>query len=118
MPVTKVRYSSSSVIFGILKPVSLVRTPLNQIIGFLELALEANLDDETRHNLGHAHTASKVLIIFIRIPFLLHDFVFLEFALHHQRLIGLDPPRIRSSHPVQRHLRPSRPHIRILCSIC
>ncbi|KAG8926385.1 Light-sensor Protein kinase [Tulasnella sp. 408] len=42
-----------------------VRTPLNQIIGFLELALEANLDDETRHNLGHAHTASKSLLFTI-----------------------------------------------------
>lgn len=42
-----------------------VRTPLNQIIGFLELALEANLDDETRNNLGHAHTASKSLLFTI-----------------------------------------------------
>ncbi|KAG8929351.1 Light-sensor Protein kinase, partial [Tulasnella sp. 417] len=42
-----------------------VRTPLNQIIGFLELALEANLDDETRHNLSHAHTASKSLLFTI-----------------------------------------------------
>ncbi|KAG9043589.1 Light-sensor Protein kinase [Tulasnella sp. UAMH 9824] len=42
-----------------------VRTPLNQIIGFLELALEANLDDDTRHNLAHAHTASKSLLFTI-----------------------------------------------------
>ncbi|KAG9018802.1 Light-sensor Protein kinase [Tulasnella sp. 427] len=42
-----------------------VRTPLNQIIGFLELALESNLDDETRNNLAHAHTASKSLLFTI-----------------------------------------------------
>ncbi|KAG8905480.1 Light-sensor Protein kinase [Tulasnella sp. 403] len=42
-----------------------VRTPLNQIIGFLELALEGNLDDETRSNLIQTHTASKSLLFTI-----------------------------------------------------
>lgn len=39
---------------------SLVRTPLNQIIGFLELALEGNLEEELRANLLVTHKASKV----------------------------------------------------------
>ncbi|KAG8886222.1 Light-sensor Protein kinase [Tulasnella sp. 331] len=38
---------------------SAVRTPLNQIIGYLELALEGELDDETRTNLQTTHKASK-----------------------------------------------------------
>lgn len=80
-----------------------VRTPLNQIIGFLELALEANLDDETRNNLGHAHTASKVITMSPSVSRLSHTIVS-ELALHDQRSTRFDTPRIRSPYPVQRHL--------------
>ncbi|KAG9003263.1 Light-sensor Protein kinase [Tulasnella sp. JGI-2019a] len=39
-----------------------VRTPLNQIIGYLELALESPLDTETKTNLETTHKASKSLL--------------------------------------------------------
>ncbi|KAH6645722.1 GAF domain-like protein [Truncatella angustata] len=39
-----------------------VRTPLNAIINYLEIALEGNLDPKTRDNLAEAHSASKSLI--------------------------------------------------------
>ncbi|EJD55415.1 hypothetical protein AURDEDRAFT_94266 [Auricularia subglabra TFB-10046 SS5] len=42
-----------------------VRTPLNQIINFLELALAAPLDEETRKNLVRTHQASKSLLFTI-----------------------------------------------------
>ncbi|KAG8958090.1 Light-sensor Protein kinase [Tulasnella sp. 419] len=42
-----------------------VRTPLNQIIGFLEMALEGPLDEETRKNLQTTHMASKSLLFTI-----------------------------------------------------
>ncbi|KAL1970033.1 hypothetical protein VTN77DRAFT_6438 [Rasamsonia byssochlamydoides] len=39
-----------------------VRTPLNAIINYLEIALESALDSETRENLAKSHSASKSLI--------------------------------------------------------
>lgn len=37
-----------------------VRTPLNHIINYLEMALDGPLDLETRDNLSMSHAASKV----------------------------------------------------------
>ncbi|KJZ73183.1 hypothetical protein HIM_07380 [Hirsutella minnesotensis 3608] len=42
-----------------------VRTPLNAIINYLEIALEGSLDQETRENLARSHSASKSLICVI-----------------------------------------------------
>ncbi|KAF1953213.1 hypothetical protein CC80DRAFT_151872 [Byssothecium circinans] len=42
-----------------------VRTPLNAIINYLEIALEGSLDSETRENLARSHSASKSLIYVI-----------------------------------------------------
>ncbi|KAF2837510.1 hypothetical protein M501DRAFT_920906, partial [Patellaria atrata CBS 101060] len=42
-----------------------VRTPLNAIINYLEIALEGSLDMETRENLAKSHSASKSLIYVI-----------------------------------------------------
>jgi signal transduction histidine kinase len=42
-----------------------VRTPLNAIINYLEIALEGTLDQETRENLAKSHSASKSLIYVI-----------------------------------------------------
>ncbi|EWC46901.1 hypothetical protein DRE_03913 [Drechslerella stenobrocha 248] len=42
-----------------------VRTPLNAIINYLEIALEGPLDHETRDNLSRSHSASKSLIYVI-----------------------------------------------------
>lgn len=42
-----------------------VRTPLNAIINYLEIALEGCLDQETRENLAKSHSASKSLIYVI-----------------------------------------------------
>jgi light-regulated signal transduction histidine kinase (bacteriophytochrome)/AmiR/NasT family two-component response regulator len=42
-----------------------VRTPLNAIINYLEIALEGSLDEETRGNLAKSHSASKSLIYVI-----------------------------------------------------
>lgn len=42
-----------------------VRTPLNAIINYLEIALEGSLDSETRDNLVRSHSASKSLIYVI-----------------------------------------------------
>jgi light-regulated signal transduction histidine kinase (bacteriophytochrome) len=39
-----------------------VRTPLNAIINYLEIAMEGSLDQETRDNLSKSHSASKSLI--------------------------------------------------------
>ena len=39
-----------------------MRTPLNAIINYLEIALEGSLDNETRENLLKSHSASKSLI--------------------------------------------------------
>ncbi len=42
-----------------------VRTPLNHIINYLELALDGQLDSETRENLSRSHLASKSLLFTI-----------------------------------------------------
>ncbi|KAI0547983.1 hsp90-like protein [Xylaria curta] len=42
-----------------------VRTPLNAIINYLEIALEGTLDQDTRENLAKSHSASKSLIYVI-----------------------------------------------------
>src|SRR3978361_482194 len=42
-----------------------VRTPLNAIINYLEIAMESTLDQETRDNLAKSHSASKSLIYVI-----------------------------------------------------
>lgn len=42
-----------------------VRTPLNAIINYLEIALEGSLDNETRENLAKSHSASKSLVYVI-----------------------------------------------------
>ncbi|MCJ1282404.1 Light-sensor Protein kinase [Xylographa opegraphella] len=42
-----------------------VRTPLNAIINYLEIAMEGPLDSETRENLSKSHSASKSLIYVI-----------------------------------------------------
>ena len=42
-----------------------VRTPLNAIINYLEIALEGQIDQETRENLSKSHSASKSLIYVI-----------------------------------------------------
>jgi len=43
----------------------LVRTPLNAIINYLEIALESPLDSDTRESLSKSHSASKSLIYVI-----------------------------------------------------
>ncbi|KAF8158228.1 hypothetical protein B0H34DRAFT_446175 [Crassisporium funariophilum] len=42
-----------------------VRTPLNHIINYLEMALNGPLDNETRDNLSRSHAASKSLLFTI-----------------------------------------------------
>ena len=42
-----------------------VRTPLNHIINYLEIALEGALDTDTRENLAKSHSASKSLVYVI-----------------------------------------------------
>jgi len=42
-----------------------VRTPLNAIINYLEIALEGAIDQDTRDNLSRSHSASKSLIYVI-----------------------------------------------------
>jgi light-regulated signal transduction histidine kinase (bacteriophytochrome)/CheY-like chemotaxis protein len=42
-----------------------VRTPLNAIINYLEIALEGSLDQDTRDNLSKSHSASKSLVYVI-----------------------------------------------------
>jgi light-regulated signal transduction histidine kinase (bacteriophytochrome)/CheY-like chemotaxis protein len=42
-----------------------VRTPLNAIINYLEIALEGTLDQETRDNLARSHSASQSLVCVI-----------------------------------------------------
>jgi signal transduction histidine kinase len=42
-----------------------VRTPLNAIINYLEIALEGDLDNESRENLTKSYSASKALIYVI-----------------------------------------------------
>ena len=42
-----------------------VRTPLNAVINYLEMALEGTLDPDTRENLAKSHSASKSLVYVI-----------------------------------------------------
>lgn len=42
-----------------------VRTPLNAIINYLEIAMEGALDQDTRDNLSRSHSASKSLVYVI-----------------------------------------------------
>ncbi len=42
-----------------------VRTPLNAIINYLEIAMEGALDSDTRDNLARSHSASKSLVYVI-----------------------------------------------------
>ncbi len=42
-----------------------VRTPLNAIINYLEIAMEGALDSDTRENLSKSHSASKSLVYVI-----------------------------------------------------
>ena len=42
-----------------------VRTPLNAIINYLEIALDGSLHHETRENLAKSHSTSKPLIYVI-----------------------------------------------------
>ncbi|UZJ54933.1 hypothetical protein CBS101457_004253 [Exobasidium rhododendri] len=42
-----------------------VRTPLNHIINYLEMALDSTLDEDTRENLSKSHMASKSLLFVI-----------------------------------------------------
>lgn len=42
-----------------------VRTPLNAVINYLEIALEGAIDQDTRENLSKSHSASKSLIYVI-----------------------------------------------------
>ena len=42
-----------------------VRTPLNAVINYLEIALEGALDPDTRENLSKSHSASKSLVYVI-----------------------------------------------------
>lgn len=42
-----------------------VRTPLNHIINYLEMALDSPLDEDTRENLSKSHMASKSLLFVI-----------------------------------------------------
>jgi light-regulated signal transduction histidine kinase (bacteriophytochrome)/CheY-like chemotaxis protein len=42
-----------------------VRTPLNHIINYLEMALDSHLDADTRENLSRSHMASKSLLFVI-----------------------------------------------------
>lgn len=59
---TKVNLYSLSCILSLCV---LVRTPLNAIINYLEIALESPLDSDTRESLSKSHSASKSLIYVI-----------------------------------------------------
>lgn len=50
--------------YRLLSPLTLciVRTPLNHIINYLEMALEGQLDDDTRESLVRSHSASRSLV--------------------------------------------------------
>ncbi|KAJ5366654.1 hypothetical protein N7541_000595 [Penicillium brevicompactum] len=42
-----------------------VRTPLNAVINYLEIAMEGTLDEETRENLVRSHSASQSLVYIV-----------------------------------------------------
>lgn len=58
-----------------------VRTPLNAIINYLEIALEGTLDQETRDNLAKSHSASKSLV------YVINDLLDLTKTEEHQSLV-------------------------------
>ncbi|KAF7562684.1 hypothetical protein G7046_g1458 [Stylonectria norvegica] len=72
-----------------------VRTPLNAIINYLEIALEGSLDQETRDNLARSHSASKSLI------YVINDLLDLTKAEEGQNLVKNEifelPPCIREA---------------------
>ncbi|KAJ5093735.1 CheY-like superfamily [Penicillium angulare] len=57
------------------------RTPLNAIINYLEIALDGNINQETRDNLSRSHSASKSLV------YIINDLLDLTNAENGQRLI-------------------------------
>ncbi|KAL0960866.1 hypothetical protein HGRIS_005881 [Hohenbuehelia grisea] len=62
-----------------------VRTPLNHIINYLEMALNGSLDLETRDNLSRSHTASKACFTSnFRVRVTFNAFSFTESPLHDQ----------------------------------
>ncbi|KAK5077969.1 hypothetical protein LTR64_003627 [Lithohypha guttulata] len=58
-----------------------VRTPLNAIINYLEIALEGSLDQDTRDNLAKSHSASKSLV------YVINDLLDLTKTEEHQALV-------------------------------
>lgn len=62
-----------------------VRTPLNAIINYLEIAMEGTLDSETRDSLTKSHSASKSLI------YVINDLLDLTNAEKGQNLIKDEP---------------------------
>jgi light-regulated signal transduction histidine kinase (bacteriophytochrome)/CheY-like chemotaxis protein len=62
-----------------------VRTPLNAIINYLEIALEGQLDQDTRENLTKSHSASKSLV------YVINDLLDLTKTEDGQDLIKEDP---------------------------
>ena len=62
-----------------------VRTPLNHIINYLEIALEGALDQDTRENLAKSHSASKSLV------YVINDLLDLTKAEDGQALVKDDP---------------------------
>jgi light-regulated signal transduction histidine kinase (bacteriophytochrome) len=67
-----------------------VRTPLNAIINYLEIALEGDLDNETRENLTKSYSASKALI------YVINDLLDLTAAVEGGELTESEPFDIRS----------------------
>jgi len=68
-----------------------VRTPLNAIINYLEIALEGALDTETRESLTKSHSASKSLI------YVINDLLDLTNTEKGQELIKDEPFDIQST---------------------
>lgn len=70
-----------------------VRTPLNAIVNYLEIALEGNLDDETRDSLIKSYSASKSLI------YVINDLLELTNMRHevNERLIKDEPFDLKST---------------------
>lgn len=62
-----------------------VRTPLNAIINYLEIAMEGSLDKETRENLSKSHSASKSLV------YVINDLLDLTKAEDGQNLVKDEP---------------------------
>ena len=66
-----------------------VRTPLNAIINYLEIALEGDLDNDTRENLTKSYSASKALI------YVINDLLDLTAAVEGGELTESEPFEIR-----------------------